>query len=123
MMQGLTRVTFQPYTYQQLQEIVTFRMEDLNVFEPDAIQLAARKVRLYIYMYIVLYIYMYVYISVYSTTCTCTCICTCTLYVEWNVSVNEHMLVLITLFHSWQCCFRGVGTGPADPATAGPIFY
>ena len=42
--QGLTRLTFQPYTFQQLQEIVTSRMAGLRVFEPDAIQLAARKV-------------------------------------------------------------------------------
>ncbi len=37
-------VTFQPYTFRQLQEIVTSRMEGLRVFEPDAVQLAARKV-------------------------------------------------------------------------------
>ena len=43
--QGLTRLTFQPYTFQQLQEIVTSRMTGLKVFEPDAIQLAARKVQ------------------------------------------------------------------------------
>ena len=43
-LQGLTRLTFQPYTFQQLQEIVTSRMTGLKVFEPDAIQLAARKV-------------------------------------------------------------------------------
>ncbi len=42
--QGLTRLTFQPYTFRQLQEIVTSRMSGLKVFQPDAIQLAARKV-------------------------------------------------------------------------------
>ena len=98
MMQGLTRVTFQPYTYQQLQEIVTFRMEDLNVFEPDAIQLAARKVKLCIYLHCTIHlIYMYnIYISVYSVYSM--------LNGMYNVSVDEHMLVLTTSVHSWQCC-------------------
>ena len=45
-LQGLTRLTFQPYTFQQLQEIITSRMAGLRVFEPDAMQLAARKVGL-----------------------------------------------------------------------------
>ena len=42
--QGLTRMTFQPYTYLQLQEIVTSRIRELDAFEPDAVQLVARKV-------------------------------------------------------------------------------
>lgn len=42
--QGLTRMTFQPYTFKQLQEIVISRMKGLKAFEEDAIQLAARKV-------------------------------------------------------------------------------
>jgi origin recognition complex subunit 1 len=42
--QGLTRMTFQPYTYSQLQEIVTSRIKELDAFEPDAVQLVARKV-------------------------------------------------------------------------------
>ena len=42
--QGLTRMTFQPYTHHQLQEIVMSRMLGLEAFDEDAIQLAARKV-------------------------------------------------------------------------------
>ncbi|XP_031563654.1 origin recognition complex subunit 1-like isoform X2 [Actinia tenebrosa] len=41
---GLTRITFQPYTYSQLQEIVLSRIQNLNVFDPDAMQLVSRKV-------------------------------------------------------------------------------
>lgn len=41
---GLTRLTFQPYTYHQLQEIVLNRLAGNNCFHPDAIQLVARKV-------------------------------------------------------------------------------
>lgn len=41
---GLTRMTFQPYTFKQLQTIVISRMKGLKAFDEDAIQLAARKV-------------------------------------------------------------------------------
>ncbi|KAL8597873.1 hypothetical protein ACOMHN_061406 [Nucella lapillus] len=41
---GLTRMTFQPYTFRQLEQIVLSRMSGLKVFDVDAIQLAARKV-------------------------------------------------------------------------------
>jgi origin recognition complex subunit 1 len=41
---GLTRVTFHPYTHKQLQEIVMARLSGLRAFDPDAIQLVARKV-------------------------------------------------------------------------------
>ncbi|KAK4296566.1 hypothetical protein Pmani_030959 [Petrolisthes manimaculis] len=41
---GLTRITFQPYTHTQLQEIVRSRLLGINAFDPDAIQLVARKV-------------------------------------------------------------------------------
>ncbi|XP_022907331.2 origin recognition complex subunit 1 [Onthophagus taurus] len=41
---GLTRLTFQAYTHKQLQEIVTRRLLGTNTFNPDAIQLVARKV-------------------------------------------------------------------------------
>ncbi|XP_036112639.1 origin recognition complex subunit 1 isoform X5 [Molossus molossus] len=41
---GLTRMSFQPYTYRQLQQIVVSRLKDLKAFEDDAIQLVARKV-------------------------------------------------------------------------------
>ncbi|XP_028404499.1 origin recognition complex subunit 1-like [Dendronephthya gigantea] len=41
---GLTRMTFQPYTYSQLQEIVTSRIRELDAFEQEAAQLVARKV-------------------------------------------------------------------------------
>ncbi|KAJ1677273.1 Origin recognition complex, subunit 1, partial [Spiromyces aspiralis] len=41
---GLTRVNFQPYTYQQLYTIVTSRLEGCEAFDPDAIEFCARKV-------------------------------------------------------------------------------
>ncbi|RZC42601.1 origin recognition complex subunit 1 [Asbolus verrucosus] len=41
---GLTRLTFQPYTHKQLQEIVTKRLVGTDSFNPDAVQLVARKV-------------------------------------------------------------------------------
>ncbi|KAJ8923919.1 hypothetical protein NQ315_006695 [Exocentrus adspersus] len=41
---GLTRLTFQAYTHKQLLEIVTKRLSGTNCFNPDAIQLVARKV-------------------------------------------------------------------------------
>ncbi|XP_033097061.1 origin recognition complex subunit 1-like isoform X2 [Anneissia japonica] len=41
---GLTRMTFQPYTFRQLHSIVMSRMKNLKAFDEDAIQLAARKV-------------------------------------------------------------------------------
>ena len=41
---GLTRQTFQPYTHEQLQTIVASRLEGLEVFEANAVQLVARKV-------------------------------------------------------------------------------
>ena len=37
-------MTFQPYTFKQLQTIVMSRMKGLKAFDEDAIQLAARKV-------------------------------------------------------------------------------
>lgn len=40
--QGLTRVTFHPYSHKQLQEIVMARLSGLRAFDPDAIQLVAR---------------------------------------------------------------------------------
>ncbi|XP_077981782.1 uncharacterized protein LOC144436795 [Glandiceps talaboti] len=41
---GLTRMTFQPYTYNQLQAIVLSRTRDINAFDDDAVLFAARKV-------------------------------------------------------------------------------
>ncbi|XP_061488980.1 origin recognition complex subunit 1 isoform X2 [Rhineura floridana] len=41
---GLTRMSFQPYTYKQLQQIISSRMAQLKAFEEDAIQLVSRKV-------------------------------------------------------------------------------
>ncbi|XP_061400763.1 origin recognition complex subunit 1 [Musca vetustissima] len=41
---GLTRLTFQPYTHKQLQEIVTGRLQGSEAFKGDAVQLVARKV-------------------------------------------------------------------------------
>ncbi|XP_053688460.1 origin recognition complex subunit 1 [Sabethes cyaneus] len=41
---GLTRLTFQPYNFRQLQEIVMARLLGMSSFDSDAIQLVARKV-------------------------------------------------------------------------------
>ncbi|KFQ38769.1 Origin recognition complex subunit 1 [Mesitornis unicolor] len=41
---GLTRMSFQPYTYKQLQQIISSRLNGLKAFEEDAIQLVSRKV-------------------------------------------------------------------------------
>ncbi|XP_074190819.1 origin recognition complex subunit 1 [Rhinolophus sinicus] len=41
---GLTRMSFQPYTHSQLQQILVSRLKHLKAFEDDAIQLVARKV-------------------------------------------------------------------------------
>jgi len=41
---GLTRHNFQPYTFQQLEQIVMSRLEGLELFKADAVQLVARKV-------------------------------------------------------------------------------
>lgn len=41
---GLTRLNFQPYTHNELEEIVTLRLRELNVFDMDAIVYASRKV-------------------------------------------------------------------------------
>lgn len=41
---GFTRMSFQPYTYRQLQQILMSRLKHLKAFEVDAIQLVARKV-------------------------------------------------------------------------------
>ena len=35
-------MTFQPYSFRQLQEIVGSRLRGLDAFDPDAIQLVAR---------------------------------------------------------------------------------
>jgi len=42
----MTRMTFQPYTHKQLQEIVLSRIKGIRVFDEDAVQLVARKVLL-----------------------------------------------------------------------------
>ncbi|KFV58501.1 Origin recognition complex subunit 1 [Tyto alba] len=41
---GLTRMSFQPYTYKQLQQIISSRLNGMRAFEEDAIQLVSRKV-------------------------------------------------------------------------------
>ncbi|XP_068086170.1 origin recognition complex subunit 1-like [Anabrus simplex] len=41
---GLTRLTFQPYTFRQLEQIVQSRLEGIQAFDADAVQLVARKV-------------------------------------------------------------------------------
>lgn len=40
----MKRITFQPYTHSQLVEIVKSRLASFNIFDPDAIELCARKV-------------------------------------------------------------------------------
>ncbi|XP_076196314.1 origin recognition complex subunit 1 isoform X2 [Aptenodytes patagonicus] len=42
--EGLTRMSFQPYTYKQLQQIISSRLNSMKAFEEDAIQLVSRKV-------------------------------------------------------------------------------
>ncbi|XP_026507633.1 origin recognition complex subunit 1-like isoform X4 [Terrapene carolina triunguis] len=42
--EGLTRMSFQPYTYKQLQQIISSRLNHIKAFEEDAIQLVSRKV-------------------------------------------------------------------------------
>ncbi|XP_016398267.1 origin recognition complex subunit 1 isoform X2 [Sinocyclocheilus rhinocerous] len=41
---GLTRMSFQPYTFKQLQQIITSRLNRVKAFEEDALQLISRKV-------------------------------------------------------------------------------
>lgn len=41
---GLTRLNFEPYTHQQLIDIVTSRLEGTQVFDSKAIEMCARKV-------------------------------------------------------------------------------
>ena len=41
---GLTRLTFQPYNFKQLQEIVMSRLKEFSGFRSEAVQLVARKV-------------------------------------------------------------------------------
>lgn len=42
--QGLTRINFQPYNYNQLYQIVQSRLEGINAFGKEAVEFAARKV-------------------------------------------------------------------------------
>lgn len=53
---GLTRLTFQPYNFKQLQEIVTSRLKDYDGFRSEAVQLVARYRNTYI---VVSYLYCY----------------------------------------------------------------
>ncbi|XP_061748317.1 origin recognition complex subunit 1 [Nerophis ophidion] len=41
---GLTRMSFQPYSFKQLQQIITSRLNKVKAFEEDALQLVSRKV-------------------------------------------------------------------------------
>ncbi|KAF1385274.1 hypothetical protein PFLUV_G00106020 [Perca fluviatilis] len=41
---GLTRMSFQPYSFKQLQQIITSRLNKVKAFEQDALQLVSRKV-------------------------------------------------------------------------------
>ncbi|XP_029356044.1 origin recognition complex subunit 1 isoform X2 [Echeneis naucrates] len=40
---GLTRMSFQPYSFKQLQQIITSRLNKVKAFEEDALQLVSRK--------------------------------------------------------------------------------
>lgn len=53
---GLTRLTFQPYNYKQLQEIVVSRLKGFDSFRSEAVQLVARYCKTYI---IISYPYCY----------------------------------------------------------------
>lgn len=46
--QGLTRMSFQPYSFKQLQQIITSRLNKFKAFEEDALQLISRKVGLFV---------------------------------------------------------------------------
>ncbi|XP_055021289.1 origin recognition complex subunit 1 isoform X1 [Boleophthalmus pectinirostris] len=41
---GLTRLSFQPYSFKQLQQIISSRLHRIRAFEEDALQLVSRKV-------------------------------------------------------------------------------
>lgn len=41
---GLTRMSFQPYSFKQLQQIIMSRLNKVKAFEEDALQLVSRKV-------------------------------------------------------------------------------
>lgn len=41
---GLTRMSFQPYSFKQLQQIISSRLNKIKAFEEDALQLVSRKV-------------------------------------------------------------------------------
>ncbi|CAL1591657.1 unnamed protein product [Knipowitschia caucasica] len=41
---GLTRMSFQPYSFKQLQQIISSRLNRIKAFEEDALQLVSRKV-------------------------------------------------------------------------------
>ncbi|KAG5276039.1 hypothetical protein AALO_G00127230 [Alosa alosa] len=41
---GLTRMSFQPYTFKQLQQIIASRLNRVRAFEEDSLQLVSRKV-------------------------------------------------------------------------------
>ncbi len=41
---GLTRITFSPYTFQELEEIVRSRLQGIDAFGGDSVELCARKV-------------------------------------------------------------------------------
>jgi Cdc6-like AAA superfamily ATPase len=43
-LQGLSRINFAPYTHEQLCVIVESRLAGCDAFDPDAVELCARKV-------------------------------------------------------------------------------
>lgn len=47
---GIQRLCFGPYNYQQLQEIISSRLNGIDVFEKQAIEFASRKVSLYAFV-------------------------------------------------------------------------
>jgi origin recognition complex subunit 1 len=43
---GIQRLCFAPYNYQQLQEIISSRLNGIDIFEKQAMEFASRKVSL-----------------------------------------------------------------------------
>jgi origin recognition complex subunit 1 len=41
---GLSRINFEPYTHQQLNDIIRFRLDGLDIFEDNALEMCSRKV-------------------------------------------------------------------------------
>lgn len=46
---GMQRLCFGPYNYQQLQEIISSRLNGIDAFEKQAIEFASRKVSIFLF--------------------------------------------------------------------------